>query len=176
MGQVANRAAAQASATGSGQSQDATGPRTDVTYGYTDTPVAAGNHVVVIGTDPVTGESYATRGGPALGRGEGGCCTIFAESCVFDESFRDPPSVVHTRQAVGAVNISLSDFAARANEFANVTNANELPYLGITSDSNSYGFTFGASLGLGRPTPAVWAPGWRFGTPSPGLSYLEGRR
>jgi RHS repeat-associated protein len=160
-----------------GSQSQSSEPRTDVTYGYTDTPVGAGtNHVVVIGTDPVTGESYATRAGPALGRGDGGCCTIFAEAGVFDESFRDPPSKVHTRQPVGTLNISLAEFAARANEFRDVTNANRPPYLGFTSNSNSYGFTFGESLGLGRPWPTVWAPGWWAGTPSPGLSYLEGRR
>jgi RHS repeat-associated protein len=63
---------------GAGGSQSG-GPRTDVTYGYTDTPVGGGtNHVVVIGTDPRTGESYATRAGPALGRGDGGALTIYA--------------------------------------------------------------------------------------------------
>ena len=145
-----------AAAAGSGQ--------TDVTIGYTGTPVGIGSHPVIIGTDKVTGEQFATRAGPGWG-------TIKAIADVYDETFTDKPSEVHTTQTVGTLDISIDEFAARAMEFAEMTNANNVPYGVVTSNSVSYAFAFLESLGFERPTPPVWAPGWGVGTPSSELSY-----
>ena len=101
---------------------------------------------------------------------KGGCCLINAEHGIYDGSFRDAPANVHTTQNVGALNISISEFAGRAAEFSKVTNANHVPYLGVTSNSNSYAFTFTRSLGF-NPKPIVSAPGWRSGSPSSKLTY-----
>ena len=143
--------------------------RIELSIGYTDTPVGVGNHALVIATDPITGEQYATRAGPRL-NDQGGCCIIEAVYGEYNSSFRDAPSSVHTTQNIGSLDISLAEFASRAGEFANITNANRIPYLGITSNSNSYAFTFARSLGF-SPKPTISAPGWKAGKPSPELSY-----
>ena len=143
--------------------------RIELSIGYTDTPVGVGNHALVIATDPVTGEQYATRAGPRL-NDQGGCCVIEAVYGEYNSSFRDAPYSVHTTQNIGSLDLSLAEFASRAGEFANITNANNVSYLGLTSNSNSYAFTFTRSLGF-NPTPKIWAPGWRAGKPSPELSY-----
>ena len=143
--------------------------RIELSIGYADTPVGVGNHALVIATDPITGEQYATRAGPRL-NDQGGCCIIEAEYDKYDSFFRDTPANVHTTQNVGTLDMSLAEFAGRAGEFANITNANRIPYLGITSNSNSYAFTFVRSLGF-NPRPKVWAPGWKAGIPSSELSY-----
>ena len=152
-----------------GAAQQGQNNRVDIAIGYTDTPVKAGNHALVIATDPVTGEQYATRAGPRL-NDKGGCCLIHAEHGIYDASFRDAPDNVHTTQNVGALNISISEFVGRAAEFSKVTNANHVPYLGVTSNSNSYAFTFTRSLGF-NPKPIVSAPGWQSGSPSSKLTY-----
>ena len=59
------------------------------------------------------------------------------------------------------MDMSLADFASRAADFSNITNANNVPYLGVTSNSNSYAFSFARSLGF-DPTPVVFAPGWQW--------------
>ena len=143
--------------------------RIELSIGYTDTPAGMGNHALVIATDPVTGKQYATRAGPRL-NDQGGCCVIEAVYDDYNSSFRDTPSSVYTIQNIGTLDISLAEFASRAGEFASITNTNNILYLGITSNSNSYAFTFARSLGF-YPTPKVWVPGWRAGKPSSELSY-----
>ncbi|WP_308855468.1 RHS repeat-associated core domain-containing protein, partial [Shewanella sp. LC2] len=151
----------------------------NISLGYTDTPVGMGtNHALVIVTDPLTGEQYATRAGPSLGKtdegGSGiGLGTIRAESGVYDKTFRDSPDKVHTTQYVGKLTISFAEAASRMHEFANVTNANLIPYK-PSFNSNSYAFTFVESLGFKRPTPQVWSPGWESGRlDTKNLSYLK---
>jgi hypothetical protein len=80
------------------------------------------------------------------------------------ENMMDPPGRKPTENL-------LAIFASNAREFSSVTNASQVSYLGLTSNSNSYAFTFVESLGFARPTPQVWAPGYNNGTPSPSLSY-----
>jgi Salmonella virulence plasmid 65kDa B protein len=75
-------------------------------------------------------------------------------------------------QQVGVLNMPLSAIKSRMIDFANVTNSNRLIY-SPGFNSNSYAFTFVESLGFSRPTPSVWAPGWRAGAPSPELSYTH---
>ena len=142
--------------------------RVAVSIGYTDTPVGIGNHALVIGTDLNSGEQFATRAGPrmtAFGP------VIYAQTGLYNEDFIDPPSAVHTLQKVGELSISVEEFARRAIDFAQITNANNVSYLGVTSNSNSYAFTFVESLGFSRPAPLVWAPGRGAGSPSERLSY-----
>ena len=152
-----------------GVPEDGQSNTVNVSLGYTNTPVGIGNHALVIAADPATGEQFATRAGPAKNyRGE--CCLLMSEYGVYDSTFRDPPEKVHTIQSIGSLDISLAEFASRAAEFSNITNESGTPYLGVTSNSNSYAFTFARSLGF-SPTPVVFAPGWWAGTPSPELSY-----
>ena len=143
----------------------------ELIIGYTDTPLplGAGNHALVIAIDPITGEQYATRAGPGL-NDQGGFPKIEAVYGKYDSSFVDAPANVHTTQTIGTLDISLAEFAGRAGEFANITNANRVPYMGVTLNSNSYAFTFVRSLGF-NPIPKVWAPGWKAGKPSSELSY-----
>jgi len=120
----------------------------EIHLGYTDTPVTVGgrpNHALIIATDPVTGEQYATRAGP--GR-SGFRAVIRAESDVFDHHFRDAPAAVHTLQKLGTVNMSMEVFVTRANEFSTFINSQDIAYLGATQNSNSYAFSFAESLGL----------------------------
>jgi RHS repeat-associated protein len=151
----------------------------NISLGYTDTPVGMGtNHALVIVTDPLTGEQYATRAGPSLGKtdegGSGvGLGTIRAESGVYDKTFRDSPDKVHTTQHVGKLKITFAEAVSRMHEFANVTNANLIPYK-PSFNSNSYALTFVESLGFKRPTPKVWSPGWESGrVDTKKLSYLK---
>ena len=140
----------------------------NISLGYTDTPVGMWtNHALVIVTDPLTGEQYATRAGPSLGKtdegGSGvGLGTIRAESGIYDKTFRDSPDKVHTTQHVGKLKITFAEAVSRMHEFANVTNSNLIPYR-PSFNSNSYAFTFVESLGFKRPTPTVWSPGWESG-------------
>lgn len=146
-----------------------------VSIGYTDArssgmAIPGANHALVIGTDAVTGEQFAVRAGPRL-NAQGGCCVIKAQARIFDESFPDKPADIHTVQLVGSLNISLAEFARRATEFANITNSNSVPYIGVTSNSNSFAFTFIEGLGFGRPAPIVNAPGANSGSCSPRVSF-----
>ncbi|WP_137392520.1 RHS repeat domain-containing protein [Rhodoligotrophos defluvii] len=137
----------------------------DVALGYTDTPVGLGtNHALVIGTDGITGEQYATRAGPVFPGGRGPF--IGAVAGPYDETFRDPPSSVHTLQEIGFLNMPFSEFKLRANIFARTTNRNMISYQGFRFNSNSYAFTFIESLGFSRPNPIVNAPGWQDGKAS----------
>ncbi len=132
----------------------------------------------MIATNPETGIQYATRAGPSVGAKqglsiEGPLGYIYAQSGVFDESFRDPPSKVRDVQHVGTLNVSLTKTAAMMQEFAKETNSNRNSYLGFAMNSNSYAFTFVQSLGFQRPSPApVDAPGWDNGYISKRLSYV----
>jgi len=151
----------------------------NISLGYTDTPVGMGtNHALVIVTDPLTGERYATRAGPSLGKtdegGSGvGLGTIRAESGVYDKTFRDSPDKVHTTQHVGKLKITFAEAVSRMHEFANVTNANLIPYK-PSFNSNSYALTFVESLGFKRPIPKVWSPGWESGrVDTKNLSYTK---
>ncbi|MFQ6371525.1 FG-GAP-like repeat-containing protein [Shewanella sp. YIC-542] len=151
----------------------------NISLGYTDTPVGMGtNHALVIVTDPLTGEQYATRAGPSLFKtdegGSGvGLGTIRAESGVYDKTFRDSPDKVHTTQHVGKIKITFAEAVSRMHEFAKVTNSNSIPYK-PSFNSNSYAFTFVESLGFKRPTPKVWSPGWESGrADTKKLSYLK---
>jgi hypothetical protein len=102
---------------------------------------------------------------------------IYAQSGIYDETFRDNPSKVRDIQIVGTLNISLGDVSNMMREFASVTNQNHVPYMGLQFNSNSYAFTFIESLGFTRPTPfGVWAPGWNNGTFSGALSYVNKKK
>lgn len=125
-------------------------------------------HSFVIATDPITGDQHAVRAGPSSGFG-----VIRAEQGIYNDSFRDPPSLLHTTQQVEFINAPFINVVAWAVEFTNVKNANNLPYKVLTLISNSFPFTFVESLGLGRPKPLVPVPGWRSGRPDPSLSYLK---
>ena len=71
--------------------------------------------------------------------------------------------------------MTLNQVNSEMNEFQNVTNANGVPYLGVTENSNSYAFTFVQSLGIPRPQPLQGfpAPGSNVGAPSPNLNYAN---
>ncbi|SFX46912.1 RHS repeat-associated core domain-containing protein [Janthinobacterium lividum] len=144
--------------------------KVQVSIGYTDTPVGNGtSHALVIAEDLSTGEKYATRAGPSIGAAKGGyeygpLGYIYAQSGVYDESFRDPPSLVRDIQVVGVLSTSLSEVAKSMNKFSSITNKSHVAYLGLIYNSNSYAFTFVQSLGFARPQPSnVWAPGWENG-------------
>lgn len=152
-------------------------PQTEISIGYTDTPVKMGtSHALVIATDLESGEKYATRAGPSIGADKGGLATgpmgyIYAQSGVYNETFRDPPSKVRDNQIVGVLNMDLASVAKMMREFEQVTNNSKVPYSGLVFNSNSYAFTFVESLGFVRPKPNVYAPGWSYGTPSKELQY-----
>lgn len=175
--------------------------RVRVDIGYTNAvghSLHGQHHALVVVTDPSTGEQFAVRAGPSGGLGSGhsasnsvasahggsfsasagngssggfGFGSIHAEHGQFNETFRDPPSLVHTLQHVGYLNASINDVKAMSVEFVNVTNANELPYRPLRLNSNSFAFTFVESLGFNRPKPNIKAVGSQNGRVSGSLSY-----
>ena len=178
---------------------DFSGLDTIIQIGYTQTPgfsVTGAYHEVVILTDTVTGQSYATRAGPesqgvlssasnsslsvsggsiSASAGDGGSGgigfgQIYAQSGVYDATFRDYPNVVSV-QTVGTINQDFNVSVMDAIEFANVTNNNQIPYIPSGPNSNSYATTFVQSLTGIRPNPTLLAPGTSFGEPDPSLSY-----
>jgi len=187
---------------GGGPNNAAAGTGVTVTLGYTNAAghgIHGQNHALVIVTDNATGQQYATRAGPSGGLGSSqsagasrasasggsvsatagnggsgghGFGSIYAEHGVYNNTFRDSPTNVHTLQPVGSLNISFSEAQARAREFATVTNNNSLPYRPVTLNSNSYAFTFVESLGFNRPQPVIGAPAWNSGRPDPNLSCI----
>ena len=176
---------------------DPLGLDTQITIGFTHTPVPRYYHEVVILTDTVTGQQYATRAGPATqtflgsgsassesssggslsasdgygGSGGFGFGTIVAQSGPFGPTFRDPPSSVVYTQDVGTIPLDFSQAVADANNFVSVTNSNTIPYWVTGLNSNSYASTFVTSLTGSRPQPDLRAPGWDQGVPDPRLSY-----
>jgi len=176
---------------------DPMGLDTQVSIGYTNTPVPGTSHQLVILTDTVTGQQFATRGGPSSqsilgsasnsglsasggslsasagngGSGGLGFGQINAESGIYDQTFRDSPSNVYTTQNVGTFSIDYSNAVNNAIEFSNVTNQNSIPYFPLGPNSNSYASTFVESLTGIRPEPIVNAPGYSLGIPSPDLSF-----
>ena len=141
-------------------------PITYVSIGYTDSAVYVGNHALVIGTDPVTGEQYATRAGPEYKFavtlfGPQLDATIEAVASVFDEDFVDTPSEVHTTQALGVLDASFADFSASARDYAAMANRGRIPYYVRSRSSNTYAFSYSERLGFGRPHPSInLVPGW----------------
>jgi len=176
---------------------DPTGLDTQVSIGFTNTPVPGTNHQLVILTDTVTGQKFAVRGGPASqgllgsasnsglstsggslsasagngGSGGFGFGQINGEAGAFDQTFRDSPSNVNTIQDVGIINLDFSDAVSNAVEFANVTNQNNIPYFPLGPNSNSFASTFVEALTGTRPEPILNAPGFSLGSPSPNLSF-----
>jgi len=129
-------------------------PRVMLFLGFTDMsriPRGVATHSLVIGMDPKTGKTFATAAGPESG-------FLKAVSGQYNENFRDPPESVHTKQFVGVLDVSLEGFVSRAEEFTDMTNEQNVPYLGFTSNSNSYAFTFLETLGFERPKPTLSAP------------------
>ena len=154
---------------------DPTGLDTQITIGYTQTPIRGTYHQVVTLTDTVTGQQYATRAGPTsqsvsdyLSNGFG---PIYAQSGVLGPTFRDRPSSIVATQAVGTIPRDYSESVANAVEFQNVTNASAIPYQLSGPNSNSYATTFVQSLTGTRPAPILTSPGSEVGTPSSQLSY-----
>jgi len=123
------------------------------------------------------GRAYATRGGPGSGPGGGSnyrSRQIVGVSGSYPSAgFPDAPGDVIDYQVVGFVSLSLDQVAARMNDFARVTTANDLQY-SPSLNSNSYAFAFVESLGLGRVSPDNWAPGSSNGVPSPSLRCAAG--
>jgi RHS repeat-associated protein len=176
---------------------DPTGLDTQITIGYTHTPVPGEYHEVVILTDTVTGQQYATRAGPESqsfsgsasnssesssggsasasggygGSGGFGFGQIVAQTGTYGPTFRDPPSSIVTTQNVGTIPVDFSQAVADANNFASVTNSNTIPYWPLGPNSNAYASTFVESLTGTRPTPILSTPGWDMGSPSPNLTY-----
>jgi hypothetical protein len=179
---------------------DPSGLATQITIGYTHTPMAALGqyHQVVILKDTVTGKQFATRGGPSsqgllssasnsalstsggsisasAGNGNSGGFgfgTIQAQAGPFDKNFRDAPSSIVKYQEVGTIARDYSESVKNAIEFSRVTNKNSLPYFPLGANSNSYASTFVESMVGTRPTPALSAPGSNIGRPSSELSYF----
>jgi len=148
--------------------------------GYTQV-VGEQYHTFVILTDTETGQQFATRAGPTTnsfsgsasdaGSGGGyGFGPIHAQTGPYDSSFIDQPNVVAT-QSIGTIPTDYSQAVANAQNFANVTNANGIPYWVLGPNSNSYASTFTESLTGTRPTLEHSAPGSDMGTPSSDLNY-----
>ena len=135
-------------------------PITYVSIGYTDSAVGVGNHALVVGTDAVTGEQYATRAGPGMQFEFSPFGPVTAKAGAYSENFLDRPSEVHSTQGLGVLNASLTELSARANSYAARTNAAEIPYYSLDRNSNTYAFSFSESLGFERTSPAGWTPGW----------------
>ena len=176
---------------------DPSGLATQITIGYKPVVGDAAFHQVVILTDTVTKQQFATRGGPAsqgffgsasnsglsasggslsasngnAGSGGVGFGQIVAQTGSFNSTFRDTPSAIVKRQEVGTISTDFADSVTSAINFAAVTNKNAIPYWPLGPNSNSYASTFVESLTGSRPTPIVTAPGYDLGKPSPSLSY-----
>ena len=135
-------------------------PITYVSIGYTDSAVGVGNHALVIGTDPVTGEQYATRAGPGMQFGFSPFGPIETEADVYNANFADTPSEVQSTQALGVLDASFTIFSGKADSYAAKTNRAEIPYHALDINSNTYAFSFSESLGFERTSPAGWTPGW----------------
>jgi uncharacterized protein RhaS with RHS repeats len=177
---------------------DPSGLDTQISIGYKPIDVAPGQyHEVVILTDTATGQQFATRGGPSVQTGVGsasasaestsggdiaasfgnagsggfGFGQIVGQTGTYDSTFRDPPSSIGAMQNVGTISTDFSESVKDAEDFAEVTNYNAIPYWALVPNSNSYASTFVESLTGTRPNPTLSVPGWDMGTPSPNLSY-----
>jgi RHS repeat-associated protein len=155
---------------------DPSGLDTIVSLGYTKTPIPGAYHQLAILTDTVTGQAFATRGGPAVSSGNGGSGgygfgQIEAVAAAFDTQFKDLPSKLVDMQYVGTIGRDFADSVGNAMEFANITNQNQIPYWPLGLNSNSYASTFVESLTGTRPTPILTAPSADYGRPSSSLSY-----
>lgn len=176
---------------------DPYGLDTRISIGYTHTAVPGTYHQVVILTDTITGQQFATRGGPAsknlsgsainsgssasggsflasggyAGSGGFGFGKVVAQTGAFNQYFKDPPASLVKIQEIGTISRDYEDSVANAVEFAGITNRNSIPYWPLGANSNSYATTFVESLTGARPSPALIAPGYNIGAPSSNLSY-----
>jgi len=129
------------------------------------------SHTFVIVTDPSTGASYVSRGGPGSGPGGGpgiGWDQVTAMSGPYNSRFPDYGSVTAV-QNVGYLNVPYNTAVGYLNSFAATTGANDLRYEGYTQNSNSYSAALLNGLGFTPPDPAKNAPGYGSNPPSPQL-------
>ena len=148
-----------------------------VQLAYTDAHSSFGitvpdaSHTFVIVSDPSTGASYASRGGPGSGPGGGpgiGWDQVTAVSGSYNSRFPDYGSVTAV-QTVGYLNAPYSSATSYMNSFAATTNANNLTYEGLTQNSNSYSAALLSGMGFTPPPPVSNAPGYGSNPPSPAL-------
>ena len=133
------------------------------------------SHTFVIVTDPTTGASYASRGGPGSGPGGGpgvGWDQITAVSGSYNSGFPDYGAVTAT-QTVGYLNVPYSSAVSYMNAFAATTGANNLSYEAVTQNSNSYSAALLAGMGFTPPTPIKNAPGYGSNAPSPQMECTK---
>ena len=139
-----------------------------VQLAYTDAHSSFGmtvpdaNHTFVIVSDPSTGASYASRGGPGSGPGGGpgiGGDQITAVSGSYNPGFPDYGSVTAV-QTVGNLNVLYSTAVSYTSEFAATTTGNDLTYEAVTQNSNSYSAALLTGMGFTPPTPMLNAPGY----------------
>ncbi|MCB2263561.1 MAG: hypothetical protein LGR52_11620, partial [Candidatus Thiosymbion ectosymbiont of Robbea hypermnestra] len=175
--------------------------KTKICIGYTKAPghkLHGQYHAFVTAENPLTGEKYITRAGPSAdgllgsssassssasggslsasagdgGSGGFGFGTIRAQYGIWSEKlpFDKPSNTIH-QQCLGEIDLPYDQVVNRMQEFAQVTNKNEIPYVPWGPNSNSYAFTFLESLGMPRPEPDISALGHSLGSPSKKLSY-----
>jgi RHS repeat-associated protein len=176
---------------------DPSGLDTRITLGYTEVVPGFAYHQLVILTDTVTGQQFATRGGPeaeslggsavnSLAMRNGGSVSalsgngnfggfgfgpLVGQSNTFGVDFRDKPAAIVKYQELGVISRDFAESRANAIEYANTTNRHSISYWPLGPNSNSYASTFVESLTGTRPAPVLTAPGHSLGRPSAELSY-----
>ncbi|MBM3853866.1 MAG: RHS repeat-associated core domain-containing protein, partial [Verrucomicrobia bacterium] len=139
-------------------------------------PTSRASHAFIILTDLVTGAQYATRAGPTRDFQK-----LVTRSDDWTRNFVDTPKQTVKYQLVGTLSMTITDAVAKVTEYASFIDRQGIPYaaepvLGADStgapilknaNSNSYAFSFLEWIGLGRPKPALTAPGWNIPLPVP---------
>lgn len=144
---------------------------TDIDWIINGTPVFGLDfkHTWLLATDP-SGAQFATRGGPD------GWVSIdvpFGQIVTqalppLDSNFDDNPTVKQAifMQEVGFIDIDIlsiiqsNGVAGILDNFHDRTDNAEIVYNPLIRNSNSYAFQAVVELGLLRPAPVLWAPGW----------------
>ena len=140
---------------------------TFVTVGYTKTPMPGANHTYIILTDASgkSSDQFATRAGPL---GTGSLKVLHAESGSYPSArFPDKPSETIYTQSVGYIPYPFERVVTNARSYERTVNGLYLEYQNTSQNSNTYTATYLDRMGLPRPEPIGWTPGFSETLPVP---------
>jgi len=122
-------------------------------------------HAYVLVTTP-SDKQYVTRGGPdestsIFEEGLFGDLEIQIDSSPISNDFDDKGSTILFRQLVGYISGSEADFDSAFIQYQNDTNSQNIEYILLLQNSNSYAFQVVEKLTQQpRPKSVPYAPGW----------------